>query len=88
MLYRFLCISLFILDVSAYALINETNNTIDSQFEAALLCKIDPIDGRDAKVIKQLNQQNVRVKNYATCFRVLISMGIILLSASCGLSLL
>jgi hypothetical protein len=61
--YRLLCSSLLIFGFSTYALATETNNTIESQFKAALLCKVDPIDGRDAKVAKQLSQQNITVKN-------------------------
>jgi hypothetical protein len=61
--YRLLCSSLLIFGFSTYALATETNNTIESQFKAALLCNVAPIDGRDAKVVKQLSEQNITVKN-------------------------
>lgn len=59
-IYKLLCSSLLIFSFSGYA---SEPDTITSQFEAALLCQAKAIDGREPKVVKWLNEQNVEVKN-------------------------
>ena len=59
-IYKLLCSSLLIFSFSGYA---SEPVTVASQFEAALLCQAEAIDGREPEVVKWLNEQNVEVKN-------------------------
>ncbi|PIT52608.1 hypothetical protein BHC44_07310 [Snodgrassella alvi] len=50
-------------NLSAWAQATKTNTTVETQFEAALLCKSAPIDARDSDITTQLNKQKITVKN-------------------------
>lgn len=59
-----ICALLFFFNLNHWAAVAKSNTVSPQQFRAALLCKAEPIDAREANIANQLKKQKIAVKDF------------------------